>query len=321
MFGVASAVWGRVSRILETSLCWLVLLVVTACARSPFTGRRSLQLFPAGQLEEMAAAEYREFLEQNEVSEDPAVVEPVRRTGERLALAAQVALEGEGSPELLEGYEWEFNVIESKEANAFVLPGGKVVVFSGLLPITRDEDGLAIVLGHEMAHSIAEHGNERLSQLMTAQLGGVALDVALQNYPAQMRQLFMTAYGVGANVGVLLPYSRAQESEADEIGLYLAAIAGYEPRAAAPFWERLSQLGGPSPPEFLSTHPDPENRAKELRELVPRALEYRERYGPELQRRLRSGQRKAGRFVLERYESAHGVGSETPVSTSLATRT
>lgn len=255
-----------------------------------------MQLFPAGQLEEMAAQEYQAFLEQNEVSEDPAVVEPVRRIGERLALAAEVALEGEGEPELLQGYEWEFNVVQSDEANAFVLPGGKVVVFSGLLPITKDEDGLAVVLGHEMAHAIAEHGNERLSQLMAAQLGGVALDVALRNHPAQTRQMFLAAYGVGANVGVLLPYSRAQETEADEIGLYLSTIAGYDPRAAAPLWERMAQIG-PSPPEFLSTHPDPEQRAKELRELVPRALEYRERYGPELQRRLRAGAGVTGHFV------------------------
>lgn len=299
---------------------WVVLFAVTACARSPFTGRRSLQLFPPGQLEEMAAGEYREFLEQNEVSKDPAVVDPVRRTGERLALAAQVALEGEDSGELLDGYEWEFNVVEREEANAFVLPGGKVVVFSGLLPITRDEDGLAIVLGHEMAHAIAEHGNERLSQLMAAQLGGVALDVALRNHPAQLRQLFLTAYGVGANVGVLLPYSRAQESEADEIGLYLAAIAGYEPRAAVPFWRRLAKVGGPSPPEFLSTHPDPENRAEELSRLVPRALEYRKRFGPEFQRRLRSQKGAAG-FGLDGFPFAHGASSVTPVITSSATRT
>ncbi|NLE85554.1 MAG: M48 family metalloprotease [Myxococcales bacterium] len=264
-------------------LAWLAV----GCATSPFTGRRSFQLLPEAQVQELGASEYQNILEQSELTDNERLAAQVRRIGERIALAAEVALEGEGDPGRLEGYEWEFNVVESDEVNAFCLPGGKVVVYTGLLTVARDEDSLAVVMGHEIAHAIAEHGNERMSQVMAAQLGGVALDVALQDRPTEVRQLFATAFGVGATVGVLLPFSRTHEREADEIGLFLSTIAGYDPRAAAPLWERMAKVAA-SAPEFLSTHPDPLERAERLRELVPEALEYREKYGPELERRVRA---------------------------------
>ncbi len=260
---------------------------MVGCATSPFTGRRSLHLLPQAQVQELGASEFQSFMEQSELTDNERLAAQVQRIGERIAMAAQVALEGEGDSERIADYDWEFVVVESDEVNAFCLPGGKVVVYTGLLKVARDEDSLAVVMGHEIAHAIAEHGNERMSQVMAAQLGGVALDVALQERPAEVRQLFATAYGVGATVGLLLPFSRTHEREADEIGLFLSTIAGYDPRAAGPFWERMAEAGA-SAPEFLSTHPDPLQRAERLRELVPDALEYRERYGPELERRLRS---------------------------------
>lgn len=278
----------------------MLVWVATGCATSPFTGRTGLQLFPESQMQQMAATEYESFLAQHELTDDERLAQQVQRIGERIAVAAEVALEGEGDPGRIEGYDWEFSVVESDEVNAFAMPGGKVVVFTGLLPIARDEDGLAVVMGHEIAHAIAEHGNERMSQMAAAQLGGVALEVALQDRPTEVRQLFSTAYGLGATVGVLLPFSRTHEREADEIGLYLSTIAGYDPRAAAPLWERMAKVG-PTPPEFLSTHPNPLERAEELRELVPEAMEYREKYGAEVERRLRSSDDPAEREAAQRW--------------------
>ena len=175
----------------------------------------------------------------------------------------------------IKNYRWEFNLIENdKMVNAFCMPGGKVGVYTGILPITQNETGLAVVMGHEIAHAIAKHGNERVSQGLLAQLGGVALSTALSKNPGTTNQIFMAAYGVGANVGVLLPYSRLHESEADRIGLILMAKAGYDPREAVPFWQRMNEKGGPRPPEFLSTHPAPESRIKQIQDLIPEAMKY-----------------------------------------------
>lgn len=290
----------------ETSRRWraasrgVALLLVTGCASTPFTGRKGLQLLPESQLQQMAAAEYQSFLAQHELTDNERLARQVRNIGERIAVAAHVAMEAEGRGEQLADYEWEFNVVESDEVNAFAMPGGKVVIFTGILPIARDEDGLAVIMGHEVAHAIAEHGNERMSQVMLAQLGAVALDVALQERPAQTRQLFGLAYGVGAQLGVLLPYSRTHEREADEIGLYLSTMAGYDPRAAAPLWKRMAEAA-PRAPEFLSTHPDPLQRAEDLTAMVPKALEYREEYGAEVERRLEQVR------TSQRRESSRGV--------------
>ena len=154
------------------------------------------------------------------------------------------------------------------------MPGGKVVVYSGLLPVTQNETSLAIVMGHEIAHAVARHGNERMSQQMVAQLGGMALDVALSQKSEQTRAIFNTAYGAGTTVGVLLPFSRLQESEADKLGLIFAAMAGYDPREAPKFWQRMSQQGGNKPPELLSTHPSDQNRIKDLQDFMPQAMKY-----------------------------------------------
>jgi predicted Zn-dependent protease len=174
----------------------------------------------------------------------------------------------------LEGYEWEFNLIEDSLVNAWAMPGGKVVVYTGILPICRDENGLAVVMGHEIAHAIAGHGGERMSQGLLVQMGGIAINEALKNKPEETRNLFMTAYGVGATVGVMLPYSRLHENEADHLGLIFMAMAGYNPNHAVDFWGRMAQEGGAKPPEFLSTHPSDETRVKNLRDLIPEAMQY-----------------------------------------------
>ena len=172
-------------------------------------------------------------------------------------------------------YKWEFNLVQSNDVNAWCMPGGKVVFYTGILPYTKTETGLAVVMGHEIAHAVAWHGNERMSQGLAAQLGGLALDVALSQKPAATRNLFQLAYGVGATYGVLLPFSRTQESEADKLGLIFMAMAGYDPSEAVAFWQRMSAAsGGNAPPEWMSTHPSDERRIRDIQAYMPKALKY-----------------------------------------------
>jgi predicted Zn-dependent protease len=176
---------------------------------------------------------------------------------------------------VLEGYQWEYNLVDSKEVNAWCMPGGKIVVYTGLLPVTQNEAALAVVMGHEVTHALAKHGNERMSQGMLQQVGQVALSVALANKAAETQNVFMTAYGVGTNVGLVLPFSRRDEYEADQFGLTFAAMAGYNPQEAISLWERMEKMsGGNKPPEFLSTHPSEGNRIERLKKQMPEALKY-----------------------------------------------
>jgi predicted Zn-dependent protease len=199
----------------------------------------------------------------------------VKRIGGRIQGAVERYFKGKGIESSLSGYQWEFNLVEDKQVNAWCMPGGKVVVYTGILPVTKTEEGLAVVMGHEIAHAVAEHGNERMSQGMLAQLGGVALDVAMKDKPQQTRELWQSAFGLGAQVGVLLPFSRTQESEADELGLTFMAMAGYNPQEAVTFWQRMSaNSGGKAPPELLSTHPSDETRIRQIQEHMPEAMKY-----------------------------------------------
>ena len=180
-----------------------------------------------------------------------------------------------GLEKQLEGYKWEYNLVDSKEVNAWCMPGGKIVVYSGLLPITQNEAALAVVMGHEVTHALAKHGNERMSQGMVQQLGGVALNVALANKSVETQNLFMNAYGIGSEVGAILPFSRKNEPEADKYGLYFTAMAGYNPQEAIALWKRMEQAsGGNKPPEMLSTHPLEEKRIEEIQKIMPQALSY-----------------------------------------------
>lgn len=260
--------WMQRARPIVAAVAFAVL--VTACETVPVTGRTSLNLIPRQELVSMSLTSYREFLAQADLSDDPQQVAMVRRVGERMASATEAYMRSIGQP--IDQFEWEFNVVDDDAANAWVMPGGKVVVYSGILPIAQDDAGLATVMGHEIAHVVAEHGNERMSQQLLAQMGGAALSVAMRNSPSTTQNLFMGAYGAGAQVGVLLPYSRLHESEADRIGLTLMAIAGYDPRAAVDFWQRMAAEGGPRSPEFLSTHPAPASRIDNIRRYLPEAM-------------------------------------------------
>jgi len=246
-----------------------------ACATVPVTGRKQLDLVPDSELLTMSYSEYTTVMKKSKLSTDQDKVDMVRRVGKRIATAAEDFLVKEGLGSEVKNYKWEFNLIQDdKTVNAWCMPGGKVAVYTGLLPVTRDETGLAVVVGHEVAHAIAKHGGERMSQGLLTQLGGVGLAVALSTQPAAAQSIFMQAYGVGTQVGVLLPYSRLHESEADHIGLILMAKAGYDPRAAVPLWQRMNQQGGARPPELLSTHPAPESRIKDIQSLLPDAMRY-----------------------------------------------
>ncbi|HEX8357198.1 MAG TPA: M48 family metallopeptidase, partial [Segetibacter sp.] len=175
----------------------------------------------------------------------------------------------------LQNYQWEYNLVSSNDVNAWCMPGGKIVVYTGILPVTQNEAALAVVVGHEVAHAVAKHGSERMSQGLIQQLGGAALQVALSSKPAQTQNLFMQAYGVGSNVFGVLPHSRSQELEADKLGLIYTALAGYNPREAVPLWERMEKLSnGSKPPEFMSTHPAEATRIAKLQQQMPEALKY-----------------------------------------------
>jgi predicted Zn-dependent protease len=172
------------------------------------------------------------------------------------------------------GFKWEFNLVDNKEANAWCMPGGKVVVYTGLLPVTKDEKGLAFVMGHEIAHAVARHGNERMSQQLAVQSGGMALDIALMQQPNETRQLFNMAYGLGSTVGAILPFSRLHESEADKLGMIFMALAGYDPTSASNVWTRMAAGGGQKPPQILSTHPTDAKRKSDMDAFLPQAMKY-----------------------------------------------
>ena len=253
----------------------LLILFVFGCATVPLTGRKQLSLLPQSQVTELSFSSYQQMLKESKLSQDQNQVALVRRVGQRIAAASDQFLRENHMEADLKYYKWEFNVIQDDSTvNAFCMPGGKVAVYTGILPVTQSEAWLAVVMGHEVAQALANHGNERLSQGLIQQLGGVALDVALTNKPEQTRSLAMMAYGVGSTVGVMLPYSRTHESEADHIGLILMARAGYDPREAVPFWGRMNEMGGGRPPEFLSTHPAPERRIADIEKELPEALKY-----------------------------------------------
>ena len=221
----------------------------------------------------MSLTNYQDFLKQNPAVNGTSDAQMVKNVGAKIQSAVVNYMNQNKMGDRVNSYKWEFNLVNSKEVNAWCMPGGKVVVYSGLLPVTQDETSLAIVMGHEIAHAVARHGNERMSQMMVSQLGGMALDVALSKKSAETRNIFMTSYGAGSQLG-LLAYSRTQETEADELGLVFAAMAGYDPQKAVTFWQRMSAQGGSKPPEILSTHPSDATRIKNLQAFMPKAMKY-----------------------------------------------
>lgn len=254
----------------------IILLAFTVyyCSTVPITGRSQLSLIPDSEMNTMSFSQYSEFIKTNKLSSNKSDIDMVKRVGAKIQNAVETYFAQKNLSKELQGYQWEFNVVESEEVNAWCMPGGKVVVYTGILPITKDETGLAVVMGHEIAHAIAKHGSERMSHGLMQQLGGVALSVALADEPELTQSLFMTAYGVGSTVGVMLPFSRTHESEADHLGLIFMAMAGYDPNAAVDFWTRMAANSQGAPPEWLSTHPSNETRIADIKKLLPEALQY-----------------------------------------------
>ena len=255
----------------------VVAICLIGCATVPITGRKQLSLVPDSELLPMSFSQYEQLIRESKLSDNPQQVKMVRSVGTRIAAATNCFLKQNGMGDQVKKFQWEFNLIDADSiVNAFCMPGGKVAVYTGILPVTQDETGLAVVLGHEIAHAVANHGGERMSQGLVTELGGMGLSVALQQKPQQTQMLAMAAFGVGAQVGFLLPYSRLHESEADHIGLILMAMAGYDPREAVSFWERMSRIGGAAPPEFLSTHPSDRTRIENIQKEIPEAMKYYE---------------------------------------------
>lgn len=259
---------------LISSLTILLVLFVNSCSTVPLTGRKQIHLLPESQMVSMSLTNYSDFIKSHKQSTDAAKTAMVKRVGKKISTAVVAFLKSKGKEALVKDYAWEFNLIEENVPNAWCMPGGKVVVYTGILPFSQTEAGLAVVMGHEIAHAVARHGNERMSQGLLVQFGGMALDVALKDKPKETKAIFMQAYGVGSQVGVLLPYSRLHESEADKLGLVFMAMAGYNPNEAIKFWERMAKAGGQKPPEILSTHPADETRIANLKAFLPEAMKY-----------------------------------------------
>lgn len=252
----------------------LIMAVAVACATVPITGRKQLNLVSDAEMMAMSFSQYNQFLNENKLSANKDKTAMVKRVGERIAKAVEQYMADNGYASHISGFEWEFNLVEDDTPNAWCMPGGKVVFYTGILPYTQNEEGLAVVMGHEIAHAVAKHGNERMSQQMGLQLGGTALAVALDEKPEKTKQIYMAAFGLGSQYGIMLPFSRTHETEADRMGLIFMAMAGYNPNAAVPFWERMAAMGGQKPPEWMSTHPADETRIKDLKEYMPEAMKY-----------------------------------------------
>jgi predicted Zn-dependent protease len=254
---------------------FFIIVLITACQTVPITGRQQLNIIPSETVLSMSYTNYSEFISTHNVIKDTQDAQMVKRVGNKIRHAVETYFSQNNLSDRLKGYRWEFNLVEDKAINAWCMPGGKVVVYTGILPVTKDDAGLAVVMGHEIGHAVAQHGDERMSQGLLAQMGGVALSTALSEKPKETTDLFMAAYGLGTQVGILLPYSRVQESEADHLGLVFMAMAGYDPRNAIDFWKRMaSSKQGVSPPEFLSTHPTDKNRIRNMEKLIPEAMQY-----------------------------------------------
>lgn len=246
--------------------------VIFSCAKNPFTGKSSLNFVSNNELFPSSFQQYGTFLKENKVITGTADAKRVETVGIKIKEAAERWLKANGHSEYLNGYQWEYKLVENKEVNAWCMPGGKIVVYSGILPITKDEAGLATVMGHEVSHALANHGAQRMSAAQLQQIGAVGVALATGNQSAEQQQMWQEYYGLGSQVGVMLPFSRSHESEADKIGLTLMAIAGYNPESAISFWERMSAgSGGNKPPEFMSTHPADATRIANLKRLIPEA--------------------------------------------------
>lgn len=253
-----------------------ITLLIYACASVAVTGRKQLSLVPNSEIIPMANQQYREVIAKGPLSSNQQQTQMVKQVGVKIQKAVEEYMASKGASSELAGFEWEFNLIEDpKTVNAWCMPGGKVAFYTGIMPICKDEAGVAVVMGHEVAHAIANHGRERISQQILAQYGLSTLGAVMGQNPTAGQELLMQAVGAGTNLG-MLKFSREHESESDRIGLIFMTMAGYDPNQAPVFWERMSELsGGQAPPEFVSTHPSHSTRIKDLKGWIPEALSYR----------------------------------------------
>jgi predicted Zn-dependent protease len=255
-----------------------IFLAVAACKTNPFTGKSTLNFYPNSQIFPMAFAQYDQFLGENKVITGTSDAQMITRVGQRIASAAERWLDANGHPGYLKDYKWEYNLVQDETVNAWCMPGGKIVFYTGILPIAQGETGVAVVMGHEVAHALADHGAQRMSAGMLQQIGAVAGNVAIQD--PEKRNMFNQAYGLGSTLGVMLPFSRGHETEADRIGLQIMAIAGYNPDEAANLWRRMKEKsGGQAPPEFMSTHPSNDTRIQNLTAWAPAAKQEARKFG------------------------------------------
>ena len=251
----------------------LATVLLASCRSTPFTGRRQLLLVSNQQVLALSLQQYNQFMSTATVIRDTPEAEMVQRIGSRIAEAVATFYRNNGMESELQNFNWSFSLVSDPSVNAFAMPGGKVVIFTGLLPVTQTEEALAVVVGHEIAHIIAHHATERVSQQLALQGVGALGSAVLGN--SQRAQIGMAVFGLGAQYGVMLPFSRRQEHEADEIGLIVMALAGYDPRAAVPFWTRMSEMGsGGNIPAFLSTHPTDAARIAHIEQIMPRVLQF-----------------------------------------------
>ncbi|MFY7740211.1 MAG: M48 family metallopeptidase [Flavobacterium sp.] len=259
---------------------FFALALLISCAKNPFTGKNTLALVSNSEILPSAFQQYNQFLSENKVITGTAEAKKVESIGTKIKVAAERWLNANGQTGYLNDYQWEYKLVEDKAVNAWCMPGGKIVVYSGILPVTKDDTGLATVMSHEVSHALANHGQQRMSAGLLQQLGAVGVGVAVGNKSQETQQLAMTAYGLTTEYGGMLPFSRNHESEADRIGLILMAIAGYNPDQAVTFWERMSaNAGGQAPPEFMSTHPSDATRIAQIKALIPEAKAEAAKFG------------------------------------------
>ncbi|WP_047414307.1 M48 family metallopeptidase [Cellulophaga sp. Hel_I_12] len=259
-------------------LILVIFLGVSACKVNPFTGKKMLNMYPNSQIFPTAFAQYDQFLTENKAVTGTSEARMITTVGQRIATAAERWLTANGYPGYLKDYKWEYNLVQDEAVNAWCMPGGKIVFYTGILPICQGETGVAVVMGHEVAHALADHGAQRMSAGTFQQLGAVAGNVLIKDQ--QTLNTFNQAYGIGSQVGVMLPFSRGHETEADRIGLQIMAIAGYNPDEAAELWKRMkANSGGNAPPEFMSTHPSNDTRIANLTAWAPLAKEEAAKFG------------------------------------------
>lgn len=249
-------------------------LTVYQCTTVAVTGRKQLSLIPDSQILPLSANQYVEVIQASNLSSNKEQRDLVLGVGQRIQKAVETYFANEGLSSQLKNYKWEYNLIEDDQVNAWAMPGGKVAFYTGILPICQDDQGVAVVMGHEIAHAVANHGRERMSQGLVAQLGLSSLQVALGQNPTVTKNLLLQASGAATNLGIMA-FGRNQETEADRLGLIFMSMAGYDPKAAPQFWERMAaRSGGSSTPEFLSTHPSTATRISDLNRAVPEAMQY-----------------------------------------------